>query len=264
MRPALKLPPTLLSNDTALPDLLLNPDDPVRRSLFLFHHAHRFNQGVEAVSARHQDDMRQMNSRRSREERRAKKLESQSRENESRQKFELIKSDLNDEVARLGKGIKENSRKALLPQALQAEEIKKILVTLRSSDLNQEEGHNTIKLSVDAQFLHHISNTSRHLLKQLHKDDMVMIRDGLSAYQEKLELALEDALGSPVSIDLRPIDEREIWQVIKEMLSVDIRYRGEMKKRGFMQRLGEGRKVMFMALMSASILGTRKKRAFIS
>jgi len=256
MRPALKISTTLLNNDTVLPDLLLDPDDPVRRSLFLFHHAHRFNQGVEAVSARHQDDMRQMNSRRTREERRAKKLEAQGCENESRQKFELVKADLNDEIARLNKGIKENSRRSMLPNAALNEEIKKILVTLRSSDLNQEEGHSTIKLSVDSHFLHHISDTSRRLLKQLHKDDMVMIRDGLSAYQEKLELALEDASGSPISIDLRPIDEREIWQVTKEMLNVEIRYRGEMKKRGFLQRLGEGRKVMFMALMSASIFGT--------
>jgi len=256
MRPALKLPPTLLNNETALPELLLNPNDPVRRSLFLFHYAHRFNQSVEAVSARHQDDMRQMNSRRTREERRAKKLESQGRENESRQKFELVKADLNDEIAKLNKGLKENSRRSMLPNALLSKEIKKVLATLRSSDLTQEEAHSTIKLSVDSQYLHQISDTSRRLLKQLHKDDMVMIRDGLSAYQEKLELALEEASGAPVSIDLRPVDERDVWQVIKEMLNVEIRYRGEMKKRGFMQRLGEGRKVMFMALMSASIFGT--------
>jgi len=256
MRPSLKVPPTLLSTATALPDLLLNPDDPVRQSLFSFHHAHRFNQAVETVSARHQDDMRQINSRRTREERRVKSLESQGRENDSRQKFESIKADLNDEIGRLSKGVKENSRRSLLPNAPLSEEIKKILATLRGDDLNQEEGHSAIKLSVDSQFLFHISDTSRRLLKQFHKDDMVMIRDGLSAYQEKLEFSLEEASGAPVSIDLRPVDEREIWQVIKEMLNVEIRYRGEMKKRSFMQRLGEGRKVMFMALMSLSIFGT--------
>ena len=40
------------------------------------------------------------------------------------------------------------------------------------------------------------------------------------------------------------------------MLDLDIKYRGEIPRRGFMQRLGEGRRIVFVGMMALSLVGS--------
>jgi hypothetical protein len=46
-----------------------------------------------------------------------------------------------------------------------------------------------------------------------------------------------------------------IWGPIDELLHLQTRYAGEIPRRGFLQRLGEGRRVVFTLLMVGSLVG---------
>ncbi len=80
--------------------------------------------------------------------------------------------------------------------------------------------------------------------------------EGLQALQRRLEPALEAASGQPVRLGLSAPDAAAMWSDISDMVAVDVRYRGEMPRRGFFQRLGEGRKAVFAGLMVLSLLGS--------
>ena len=51
------------------------------------------------------------------------------------------------------------------------------------------------------------------------------------------------------------IDHREVWRQVKRQVEISVRYRGEMPQRGFLQRLGEGRRKVFAILMFSSLFG---------
>jgi hypothetical protein len=75
----------------------------------------------------------------------------------------------------------------------------------------------------------------------------------LRAAQSQFEKMAEKAFGAALRVDFYPPDERALREVMAEVLKVQVRYKGEMPKRGFMQRLAEGRRLLFAALMTLSL-----------
>lgn len=50
--------------------------------------------------------------------------------------------------------------------------------------------------------------------------------------------------------------DQSLWSDVAGYAVVDVRYRGEIQRRGFMERLAEGRKVVFLLLMVGSLAGS--------
>lgn len=50
--------------------------------------------------------------------------------------------------------------------------------------------------------------------------------------------------------------DQSLWHDVAGHAAVDVRYRGEIQRRGFMERLAEGRKVVFLLLMVGSLAGS--------
>jgi hypothetical protein len=58
-----------------------------------------------------------------------------------------------------------------------------------------------------------------------------------------------------VNFAITPPSESEIWTRVGELISVEVRYRSEMVKRGIFQRLGQGRSAVMAGMMILSLVG---------
>lgn len=238
-----------------MPAFLTDENDPLRRAMSFSRQAHRLERAVDALEERQEHELRQLRSRKTREER---KTASERRAGDSglRAAQASVKSSLQDELKSLEKGVRENVRKASLPDGTLTRVVEDVLVNLDAGDLRQEAGHSAYKLTVDDELLEHLTLRIKKALKKRLREDLVLLRDGLQAYRETTEREVSDEHGVALSLELPPPDERALWDTLKEMLAVRIRYSGELPRRTFFQRLGEGRRSVFAILMTLSIVGS--------
>ncbi len=97
------------------------------------------------------------------------------------------------------------------------------------------------------------------MLKQQLKQDLNSITQDLNKQQQQLESQIKQLTQQPQILTLTAPEESPLWNSLKQQLSVNIRYRGEMPKRGAMARLSDGRKaIMGMSMLSMVIGGTFK------
>jgi hypothetical protein len=242
---------------TTLPDLYQNLDNPCRKALSGLHYANQTHQAVDSLADRLEQELRQNKASTGQLGRKIATLEENSGSNMNlRDDIYKIRSTLDEAIESLSKALRESDRKTTLPQGIIDVQVETLLEALEADDLEQEETYKAYKLTLKEQYLDHIKQSFRKMLKSLMTDDLVLLRDGLSVHQSELNQSLQ-ALGyAQQSFELTAPDEHHLWLRLKEMIDVSVRYRGEMPKRGFLQRLGEGRKMVFMALMTMSIGGS--------
>ena len=125
----------------------------------------------------------------------------------------------------------------------------------KPDDLEAETRGSTIRLTVHQETLDRLAEATKQALRAKLHEDMIFLSDGIELVEEMVSERLESLCGERVPLGLRVPDEAEIWDVITEMVNVEISYRGEMPKRGFLQRLVAGRRQVYMILMSVSMFG---------
>ncbi len=256
--PTVQLKPQLLTTHVAakVPGMLQDMDDATRQALFLYLQACRVIHASEAVQERAQQEARQLQSRKTREQRKAKAGESDVKADATeRHEWDNIRNYLNDEMTRLNKNIQELGKKALLPDSTIVSQLDQFIGRLQVDDLNQEPGHKSVKLTVKDSFLNELKNNVKGLLKNQLRNELASLSSNLKTQQEKIETDVRELSGQPQSLPLTSADESAVWGSLKEQLSVSVRYRGEMPKRGFMSRLGDGRKAIMGISMMAMIIG---------
>ncbi len=112
--PTVQLKPQLLTSHISanIPPMLQDIDDKTRQSLFLFLQAQRITHASEAVEERYQQEMRQLQSRKNREQRKSKTGKSENNNNvSSRHDWDDIRSTLNDELTKINKKTQEQGKK---------------------------------------------------------------------------------------------------------------------------------------------------------
>lgn len=256
--PRVQLKPQLLTThiDANIPSMLQDINDQTRQSLFLYLQAQRVIHASEAVAQRSQQELRQLQGRKKKEQRKAQTSESEIKAGTTqRHQWDDLRTGLTDNLARLNKNIQALGKKALLPEAELTTQLNQFVARLQVSDLNQEPGHQTIKLSVKESFLDELKSQLKVLLKRQLKNEMTEINKTLNKQQNTIEEQARELTGQPQIIELALPNEKELWSSLKEQLSVNIRYRGEMPKRGFMARLSDGRKAIMGISMMAMVIG---------
>lgn len=254
---AFALMPLKLEGDAAqrLSGLLTGGGGRLREAFFLAHQLRRLRAAVDAVADRQEQEQRQVASRRSTIDRRIGALERGARERDPKTELEPIRALMEDELTQLRNALVERSKKLLLPGGELTERIREIVGRLTARDLVKEVAPTTIRLRVDDAFIAGVVRRLGESMWAALGKDLALLRDGLESLRTSLEERVAEFRGAPVNVELPFPDERPIHDAIEEMLGVEIRYRGELPKRGFLQRLGEGRRMVFMILMSASLFG---------
>jgi hypothetical protein len=238
-----------------LPPLFADPADPLRRALFAAHHGRRLLDGIAMIEHQLESEQLKQSTRAASLGRRLKAGEEQQRGGGTSRPLEGARLAFVEEFAQLNKGIEERSRRALLPEGALHAQAKSALAELRPSDLSGEPGVGVIKLRVDEAFLGHLADNSRRALRTELSGDLRLLRDGLVELRRQVSEATLQAGGVPIDLDLQPPDEALLWGSLEEQTQLELRYRGELPKRGFVQRLSDGRKPVYLIMMMSSLVG---------
>lgn len=231
------------------------PIGSLRDTLRLSSSSRRLSLAIEALRERHTQDMRQIQFRRSRDEQ-SSRPESASTDPAIRRSLELARLQIQQDVAALVKSSAESSRRSLLPDGVVTYALQQQLDSLQPEDVTQEPGAKSVKLSLSSGFQTHLQRALRKALKDELTQDLVTLRDGATALRQDLEKQLESGGIGPVSLAVSAPSESDIWPRLSEIVSVELRYRGEMPRRGLLQRLGEGRRMVFAVMMILSLMGS--------
>ena len=239
-----------------LQEFLAERSVPARELLFAWARLPRIRQAVLALQLRVEQTGKQIALKRQREEQGSKGDGVQVIDPGFRRPFDQLKGQIQEDVQALMRGAVESSRRGLLPAGPLTQALAEHLQQLRADDLRQEAGNQSVRLSVDPEFLQHFQRSLRRSLREELRKDLQQITDGLALLRQGAETQLQQLTQKPISLAAAAPSETDVWQRMNELLAVDIRYRGEMPKRGFLQRLGEGRKIVFAVMMILSLVGS--------
>ena len=256
--PTVQLKPQLLTThiEANIPGMLQDIDDDTRQGLFLYLQAQRVIHASEAVEERNQQDLRQLQSRKNREQRKSKSGENDIKSGiTERHQWDGLRNNLNDELSKLNKQLQESGKKSLLPDAKLMAQLEQFVSRLNVDDLEQDPGYKTIKLTVKDSFLNELKNNLSTMLKQQLREDLSSLAEKLKKQQEQMEAEARELTNQPQNMPLNAPEEKQLWSHLKEQLSVSVRYRGEMPKRGAMERFSDGRKAIMGISMMAMVVG---------
>lgn len=231
------------------------PVEPLQAGFRLSHGVPRLGQAVAALADRQETELKLMQTRKVREERQLRPDTGIPVESPLRRAVDQARQRLNEDTAQLVKAVGESARRSLLPEGRLQRAMNTMLDSLRPEDLAQEQGARMVRLSLTEGFQTDLQRGLKKAFREELRQDLIVVRDGLDALKHHMESAL-DSSGGAVTLALPPPSESEVWSRMSEMVSMEIRYRGEMPKRGFFQRLGEGRRAVFGVMMILSLVGS--------
>lgn len=257
-RAEIALPPLVVGGEggASTPDGAPERLSELRLPLALAGLARRTRGACEMVTDRQDTLLRQAIARQKRESRREAGGDMGGMDTEIRTATDRVKAQIGDDIGKLNTAIRESSRRAVLKNAALRESAMVRIQGLAAQDLVREPGVRSIRLSVHQTFVAEVMRELRKGVRRQLDTDLVLLRDGLGELRKNAEDTLRGTLPVAASLPINPPDDRVAWAAMKELLEVDIRYRGEIPKRGFMERLGEGRRLVFAALMIVSLGGS--------
>lgn len=250
------LAPRLLTTHVAaeLPAFFTALGDPVRVGLQQCHLLRRFVLALEALGDHHAQALAQLQSRKLREAGRAGTA-APAAANPVDQAWTGVRALLTAAGTELAREQEERSRRTLLRDSAFDQALKRHAEAVRPQDLEAEPGYKSIRLTLGDRFVHGYSQALRDAFKQAMREDIRAADARLENLAAQLESDLSRLAGHAVTVPRAGVDERALWSDLKELVSMELAYEGEMKKRGVLERLGEGRRSLFVILMSSSLLG---------
>lgn len=253
-RSLVSLPPTLLTThiDAAIPPQLAEVRDTLREALLLSLSATRLQGAAEAISDRYEQEVKQLASRKNREQRKSEPAEAQVVDNS----FWLqIRNELGDQCTALNKQLQEQNRKREAPTATGIVGVQQYLANLSYEDLNRESGYKVYKLSLSSEYVAGLTQLLQNQQRAALKEDITLAQRHLQKTAETIANKCQQQMGFVPTLSIPAWSENQLWQDLRENIGLELRYQGELPKRGFIDRLSEGRKGVMMLLMSVMLLG---------
>ncbi len=234
----------------------LAPNAALRQGLISCRESRRLKLLVEALNSQYEREVRQANALKVKEERNARGLEDAGRSRDFRGEIDRIRTSFADDLKRVVDQLGEANRNATLPQGAITLGLRKMVDAVAPGDIEFEEGPSNLILRLHQQALDILSNACGDLLRDQLRADIFSLRASLKETEAQLSQMILQFLGTPIALNLTLPEEGELWRKMTEMISLEIRYRGEMPKRNFLNRISEGRRPVFMILMAGSMVGS--------
>jgi hypothetical protein len=151
---------------------------------------------------------------------------------------------------------KKSSKDRLVGRGYYFQVVESELASLNEESINVEEQNKSHILSFHVDIFEHIKNNIwqhiQHECEKMNESAMETLKEFFNEDKNKIPFITEpewhDALEN-MQLDLN-------MEQHKDYMEIKPRYRGERATRGFFKRLGEGRKSVFMILMTLSIFGS--------
>jgi len=256
--PAPTLPFVHLEDPQAafIPDFIVaGPAHPLRQVLGLRVLQRRGRAVLDMIAERFATDVRQLESRQKRESRLERAVDTVARETDAKLAIDEYRARLADELNRLLQSLRERGRKSLLKSGATGQCVEQFLASLHGDDLDRELSRKHIRLTLKPAVLAGFQKRLGRVLRQQVTEDCVLFRDALEQLRRQAEPVLAEIGATVRSLTLTAPDDRALVDGLGETLALDVRYRGEIPRRGFWQRLAEGRRIVFVAMMLLSLIG---------
>jgi hypothetical protein len=235
------------------PPWLSKDRDPIRRAS-LARIAAKLERGAELVADRLQLDQRQLQQRVAGLDRREKTLDT-GRVRDPRGKTAPLKELIEKQLGELESALADSNERSLLETGSVTSAITAAVFHIQSEDLSEEAGDRSIKLCLSPGAVLRLTESVQKALRQRLSEDTQLIQAHLNRLEEVLHGATAQAFGESVPWAPAAFDEELLWERLTRVISLEVRYKGEIPKRGMMARLAEGRRKVFMVLMSVSLMG---------
>lgn len=161
-----------------------------------------------------------------------------------------------DNVGAIQKNLQTRSRYNLAGQHVYPQLVDSVLDEIKENDLTRSQEHKSFRLELSEQSISGIKEDVWKNIVQRHDDETKEYLDGIKQLIDQSDLNKQSFMQSfrnkfgSIEGQLSDINQ------LKTLLDFKARYKGEMQQRGFLKRLGEGRRVVFMILMIFSIGGS--------
>ena len=258
-RPQVMLPAWRLSatGDSPSPPLLALRDDPMRASLFLHHHGVLCQQAVETVVDRFEKEKRAQATRADSERRRLAALDTDIGGGFDPRKFlDRLRERVTSTAEQIQSAGRERMRGLWLPEKGLRQAMTQHLEQMNAADLVQTPQQKDIELTLEPRVANALNTQLQTALRQQLTELLQVANGEGEKLAHEVEHRIEQELGRPVVFSPPYLDFHQAWREVGESIRLEIRYRGELPKRGLLNRLGEGRRLVFMVLMSISLIGS--------
>ncbi|WP_406827851.1 hypothetical protein [Microbulbifer sp. ARAS458-1] len=252
-RPKINLPPKLITThvEAELPGFLTSPENALRQTLQLLLLGRKAETAVEAVNERLSQELRQLESRKKRE---ARKTQTSAALGNDMGFASQLRNHLGDGVSDINKSLQEKARRNDTGTGNAGQQLKQFIDSMHIDDLAMEKGYKSIKLSLSNKYQESLTRFLRDALKNGVKRDAEMLNSELDSLKRSLSNEFKSKTGVEPVLEFDPLNRDGLIDDLASSVNLEMRYQGEMPKRGFFQRLGEARRAAFVILMSVSLL----------
>jgi hypothetical protein len=252
---SMTLPVQLLTTHVTaqLPSFLTDPRDNTRQALQLIQLSHKYHSACEAIEDQFEDASRQLNSRKKREQR---KQQADNTPTIDHQQATTLRNRINDGFTELARAVDDVNRKRELIKSESSEQLKSHVESLKIDDMQQETAYKTIKLSLSGSYQTELMGFVRQTAKRALEEDKSFLHDEIKTLQTELGQTLNKQLGYTPTLNLPALDHQTIWHDLEQVVAMEVRYQGEMPKRGFFDRLGAGRQALMALMMAGMVFGS--------
>jgi len=250
--------PVFVADDFAgasFPRLLAEPDDATRGSILLAHLSRKLKLGVDMLLEQIGIETGQTAARLAAGERDLRQLEETRVLDALRQDARKLSQHMQSEVDSLGKALEEGSRQLTGAGGSQANALRAEVGGLSVSDLTENHEGRVVRTNLHDGAVDRIRGVIEIELRAQLDRDAKMVQDGCDVLASELGTKLSALFGRPFSVAVPRLDANGIGQRMLGSLHLEIRQQGERPVRGFLQRLSEGRRMVYVVLMAISLFG---------
>ncbi|MEL0036107.1 MAG: hypothetical protein VW882_06860, partial [Gammaproteobacteria bacterium] len=249
------LPAIRLAPAAQLPDYIQLADNSIRTYVIQSNLRLRLNQILQAINAKYQANEQQVMSGFTLAGFEFNEVKITKSPEKKAKYFQKKLEQFNSKLKSSVKHAKRLSKEKLIGRGLYFQLLEAELATIDKESIEEEKQHKNHQLSLKP----HVFEVLQDTLWTQISDEIK--QENKSFYQEfnqaVNELSDVDYLTDSIQSDItEEVKDNDHIHGLREHMDIKPRYSGERPVRGFFKRLGEGRKAVFMVLMSLSIFGT--------
>ncbi len=246
-----------LDASTPLPDFLKRQlATPMAAALQQITQARAASALVDMLAERHESEQAQVRSRLKREQRLEKSNEGTAVDASTRSALDQARAKAAEEFTMLAQSLRETQRRSVTRSGPLGEVMSEVSRSVQERDLLREEAGKLVRLSLDPAFSDQARSRLAKAARRQLDEHCIVIRDSFELIRGRAETALAAGGARTLSVPLEMPDATALWEALRDSVQVSLRYRGEIPRRGFMQRLGAGRQMVFGVLMVLSLVGS--------
>jgi len=169
-----------------------------------------------------------------------------------RTRADALRRAADDALAELGQRLTDHVGQALLPTAVAANRVANLLEDFSPADMTEEAAGRVVRLRVAVEFRHRAERLLRDLVRERVEADTAVVQAELARVHGVLAAGLAAAGALPAPAVAHP---EAMWNTLNGLVHLDPHYQIELPRRTWADRLGYGRRPVFLVMMLASLVG---------